>query len=140
MIAGEALLFLSSCLLGGAFGVVYDCFRVLRLFIPTGEKLAFMEDGIFFLLITIVNFLFFLSRTYGKLRVFLLIGELLGFLVYYLTAGRAVFFLMFHLSRGVKRACSGFLHICAKLFGIITRKIKNKTVNTDENTANHPDS
>ena len=140
MIAGEALLFLSSCLLGGSFGVLYDGFRVLRLFIPTGEKLAFIEDGLFFLLITAMNFLFFLSRTYGTLRVFLLVGELLGFLIYYLTVGRAVFFLMLHLSRGIKRAFHGTIHICAKIISIVARKFRNKTVDTDENIGNQPDS
>lgn len=140
MIAGEALLFLCSCLLGVGFGVVYDGFRVLRLFLPSGEKIVFVEDGLFFLIITVANFLFFLSRTYGELRLFLIIGELLGFLIYYLTAGRAVYFLMLHLSRGIKRLCGMVFHIFAKLFGIMFRNQKDKTVNNDENFANQLDS
>lgn len=140
MIAGEALLFLCSCLLGAGFGIVYDGFRVLRLFLPSGEKIVFIEDGLFFLIITAVNFLFFLSRTYGELRLFLLIGEFLGFLIYYLTAGRAVYFLMLHLSKGIKKLCRITFHIFAKLFGIIAHNKKNKTVNNNENFLNQLDS
>ena len=36
MIAAEAMLFLTSCLLGAALGVVYDLFRAVRLLFPPG--------------------------------------------------------------------------------------------------------
>lgn len=140
MIAGEALLFLCSCLIGVGFGILYDGFRVLRLFLPSGEKIVFVEDGLFFGIITVVDFLFFLSRTYGELRLFLIIGELLGFLMYYLTAGRAVYFLMLHLSRGIKRLCRKVLDILKTLFGTITQNQSDKTVTNDENPVNHLDS
>ncbi len=140
MIAKEALLFLRSCLLGAGFGVVYDGFRILRLFLPSGEKITFIEDGLFFLILSAANFLFFLSHTYGELRLFLLIGEALGFSIYYLTAGRAVYFLMLHLSKGVKRLFRRLFRLTAKLLGIIAYNSGNKTVNNNENDANRIDS
>jgi hypothetical protein len=136
MIAGEVRLFLFSCLLGVGFGGVYDGFRVLRLFLPAGEKSVFLEDALFFLLVTAVNFLFFLSRTYGQLRLFLLIGEGLGFLLYYLTAGRAVYFLMLRLSRGVKRLLRSIWQVVYK----IVQNSRRKTVCNDENAQNASDS
>ena len=54
MIAGEAMLFLLSCLIGVGFGAVYDLFRAFRLIFPAGKKAAFIEDGLFFLLFAAV--------------------------------------------------------------------------------------
>ena len=102
MIAGEAMLFLTSCMLGAALGVVYDFFRALRLLVPTGTALAFIEDGLFFAVVGAVEFVFFLNHTYGQLRVFLLVGQGLGFLIYYLTAGRAVYCVMLRLSKLIR--------------------------------------
>ncbi len=133
MIAGEAMLFLTSCLLGAALGVVYDFFRTLRLLIPTGSGLAFIEDGVFFACAGAAEFIFFLNHTYGQLRVFLLAGQGLGFMVYYLTAGRAVHCVMLRLSKIIRaiirRIAAGGGWIINKIF----RKISNKTVQTDEN-------
>ena len=70
MIAGEAMLFLASCLLGVGFGAVYDLFRAFRLIFPAGKKAAFVEDGIFFVIFAAINFLFFLDRSFGRLRLF----------------------------------------------------------------------
>ena len=68
MIAGEAMLFLLSCLIGVGFGAVYDLFRAFRLIFPAGKKAAFIEDGLFFLLFAAVNFLFFLDHSFGRRR------------------------------------------------------------------------
>ena len=38
MIAAEAMLFLTSCLLGAALGVVYDLFRAVRLLFRQGLR------------------------------------------------------------------------------------------------------
>ena len=136
MIAGEAMLFLLSCLIGVGFGILWDGFRVLRLLGPSGEKIVFIEDGLFFFAVMSVNFLFFLSRTYGQLRVFLLIGEGLGFLIYYLTVGRVVYFVMLRASRLVRTIITGIWQFICRIW----RKAIFKTVQKDENPAKNPDS
>lgn len=136
MIAGEAMLFLTSCLLGAALGVVYDLFRAVRLLFPPGAGLAFAEDGLFFGAVGVAEFVFFLNHTYGQLRVFLLIGQGLGFLIYYLTVGRAVYCVMLHLSRIIRgclqRVWKGLVWIVNKIF---TKK-HVKTVEMAENLQN----
>lgn len=136
MIAGEAMLFLTSCMLGAALGVVYDFFRALRLLVPTGAGLAFVEDGVFFAVAGAAEFVFFLNHTYGQLRVFLLVGQGLGFLIYYLTAGRAVYCIMLRLSkiiRGiVRRIFAAAVWIVNKIF----RYRRGKIVQTAENPEN----
>ena len=129
MIAVEAMLFLASCLLGVGFCAVYDLFRAFRLIFPAGKKAAFVEDGIFFVIFAAINFLFFLDRSFGRLRLFLLIGEGLGFTIYYLTAGRAVYFILGGVIGGIRRA---ILHI----FRYFSGKRRNKNVEGDENQPN----
>ncbi len=138
MIAAEAMLFLTSCLLGAALGVVYDFFRAVRLLFPPGAALAFAEDGLFFAVVGVAEFIFFLNHTYGQLRGFLLIGQGLGFLIYYLTAGRAVYCLMRRLTRLLK----GMVRwVCGRIIWIVNKicrgKIK-KTVQMAENPQNAP--
>ncbi len=135
MIAGEAMLFLTSCMLGAALGVVYDFFRALRLLVPTGTALAFIEDGLFFAVVGAVEFVFFLNHTYGQLRVFLLVGQGLGFLIYYLTAGRAVYCVMLRLSkliRGIiRRIFAAVVWIVNKIFQIRSKKIVQMAENAE---------
>lgn len=138
MIAAEAMLFLTSCLLGAALGVVYDFFRAVRLLFPPGAALAFAEDGLFFAVVGVAEFVFFLNHTYGQLRGFLLIGQGLGFLIYYLTAGRAVYCLMRRLTRLLK----GMVRwVCGRIIWIVNKicrgKVK-KTVQMAENLQNAP--
>ena len=101
MIAGEAMLFLLSCLIGVGFGAVYDLFRAFRLIFPAGKRRRLSKTG-FFPPLRAVNFLFFLDRSFGRLRLFLLIGEGLGFTVYYFTAGKAVYFILGGVIGGVR--------------------------------------
>ena len=131
MIAGEAMLFLLSCLIGVGFGAVYDFFRAFRLIFPAGKKAAFIEDGLFFLLFAAVNFLFFLDRSFGRLRLFLLIGEGLGFTVYYFTAGKAVYFILGGVIGGVRG-------LALRIFRHFFRKKDVKNVEGDENPAKRP--
>ncbi len=134
MIAGEAMLFLTSCLLGAALGVVYDFFRALRLLVPTGAALAFVEDGVFFACAGAAEFVFFLNHTYGQLRVVLLVGQGLWFLVYYLTAGRAVYCVMLRLSKIIRaiirRIFAAVVWIVNKIFRIRSKKIVQMAENT----------
>lgn len=138
MIAAEAMLFLTSCLLGAALGVVYDLFRAVRLLFPPGAALAFAEDGLFFAVVGVAEFVFFLNHTYGQLRGFLLIGQGLGFLIYYLTAGRAVYCLMRRLTQLIKGVIRWG---CGKVVWIVNkirRKRAEKTVQIAENPQNAP--
>lgn len=89
-LAEQAAVFLQSLLVGAALGILYDVFRVSRVAFPTAYGVVFAEDVLFFLICAIVTFFFGLSAIDGSLRVFLIIGELLGAVLYYFTLGRLV--------------------------------------------------
>ena len=77
--------FLLSMILGAFFGVFYDIFRASRMVKQASYVVVFIQDIIYFLIISFITFLFFLSITYGQIRFYILLGILLGFLLYLFT-------------------------------------------------------
>lgn len=84
-VAQPVILFLEACVLGVLLGVLYDVFRILRLALPHGKIIVFVEDILYFFLITVISFAFVLLWADGVVRSFLLLGELLGGVVYFFT-------------------------------------------------------
>ena len=107
-VAQQTGAFLRACLLGGALGLLYDCFRILRLAFPHtrdtrwGYALAFAEDILFFGLCAGASFLFMMETVHGQVRLFLLAGELLGAVLWHYTAGSVVLAVSHALLRGIK--------------------------------------
>lgn len=86
-LAEQTLAFLYACVLGAVLGTLYDLFRILRLAFPAGRGMLFIQDLLFWILCSIASFLFLLTNSDGVVRVFLLIGELLGGVLYHYTLG-----------------------------------------------------
>lgn len=111
-ISEQALEFLLSCLLGAVLGVLYDAFRILRAAIPHGRILTLLEDILFWALSAVITFFFLLLFSEGQVRLYILLGELLGFIVYYFTVGSLVIGASKWIIRQVKR----FLRFLYRLF------------------------
>ncbi len=90
-VAPEAEQFLIAVCFGGILGVGWDLFRILRLAGFASRALVFAEDLLYMLLVTLVTLLFFYWFTSGDFRVYVLIGEFLGWVLYYCTLGRLVY-------------------------------------------------
>ncbi len=84
--------FLLSVLLGAVLGVVYDCFRVARILLPplAKPKPTFFEDVLFWLIYGFCVFCFAAAAARGQVRVFMLLGSILGFALYILTLGNLI--------------------------------------------------
>lgn len=89
-LAEQALVFAEALLVGAALGLLYDVFRITRVAFPTAPGVVFAEDVLFFIICAVVTFFFGLTVIDGALRIFLILGELLGAIFYYFTAGRLV--------------------------------------------------
>lgn len=79
-----------SCGMGFLLGIYYDVFRVARLIMHSKQRVIFFQDLLFFLSSAVFTFLFALAVMDGRLRLYLFIGEGIGFLAYYFTIGRLV--------------------------------------------------
>ncbi|WP_052446666.1 spore cortex biosynthesis protein YabQ [Candidatus Soleaferrea massiliensis] len=89
-VSAQTLLFLQSCLLGAVLGVIYDVFRILRISFKNGSILIFLEDALFFIICAVLTFCFMLMSNDGQIRFFILLGEVIGFILYYFTIGALV--------------------------------------------------
>jgi len=87
-IADQTRLFLFSLGFGFALGILYDLFRIIRLLAGrTGRVSLMAQDILYCLCCTVLSFFFFLAVGDGAVRLYLLGGEILGWLVYYVSFG-----------------------------------------------------
>lgn len=86
-IAWQTWVFLYSIALGGLLGLFYDFFRIVRVALPHRPLAVLLEDLVFWTVCTTATFTFFLCMDGGRIRIFLLVGEGIGFVLYYFTVG-----------------------------------------------------
>lgn len=89
-VAAQTLLFFKSMCLGACLMLLYDGFRILRLAVKTPAALILLEDILFFAACAVASFLFLISANFGEIRLFALLGELLGAILCALTLSRVV--------------------------------------------------
>jgi spore cortex biosynthesis protein YabQ len=87
---GQTGLFLTTVAVGGAVGLFYDFFRVLRKTAPHGRLAVQLEDLFFWLTATVLVFYYMLHRNYGEIRFFTLLGTGIGLTLYFVTVSRWV--------------------------------------------------
>lgn len=90
-LATQTRTFLLSLGIGFLSGIVYDTVRIIRLSFFK-SKISVIISDIFFCLFTgILSFIFLITVNEGELRFYLLVGEILGFFVYYFSLGVVIF-------------------------------------------------
>lgn len=90
-IARQTQIFLFSLGFGFIMGIFYDLFRILRLCISAKKVSFIIFDVLYCILLCFCSFLFILSINEGEVRFYILIGEGIGFAVYYFSLGIIVF-------------------------------------------------
>ena len=105
--------FLYAVVMGVCFGPVYDALRAVRIVFPHPKALVFLEDILYTAFCGFCFFVFSTQFLWGELRAFVLVGALLGFLVYIFTAGRIVVWIFETAVRGIKRLCGKVKRACA---------------------------
>lgn len=111
-LADQTIIFLQSILVGALLGVFFDAFRISRIAIPTGRAVVFLEDVVFFALCAVITFALMLSAIEGQVRFFLLVGEVIGAVLYNLTLGR----LVMAVSKTIIHIVKSILHFIVRCF------------------------
>lgn len=134
-ISEQALEFLAACLLGAGIGVLYDVFRILRIAFKHGRIITIAEDLLFWILSAVITFFFLLLFSEGQVRVYILLGELLGFTVYYFSLGCLVMrfseWIIHLIKRLLKLLYKLLISPFVKLFSFIFRRIKGLVTKID---------
>lgn len=89
-VAGQTWSFLYSLLLGMGLGLFYDVFRILRIALPHRTIAVAMEDLVYWTSAAFLTFFFFFYTDGGRIRIYLLVGEAIGFIFYYFTLGAVI--------------------------------------------------
>ena len=84
MLAEQVYIFLSSVLIGAIMGVVFDFFRALRRNGNTKNIIVYIQDIVFWLIIAVIIITSSFILNNGDLRGYMLIGYVLGALLYML--------------------------------------------------------
>ncbi|MBP0979085.1 MAG: spore cortex biosynthesis protein YabQ [Oscillospiraceae bacterium] len=90
IISEQLIFFLRSILLGVILGFVFDVFKILRLLVKHNNIFVFIEDILFFCISAIFSYSFLINISYGQIRLFILIGQLIGFILYKLSVSNFV--------------------------------------------------
>ncbi len=106
--------FFISCIFGAGYCAFYDVFRVVRKIITHTTVIIFFQDILYFTVIGIVTFLLQLAFSAGEIRAYLLLGILLGFVIYNFT-----------LSLSVRKISVFLLNRLIKVIGVILRHVWN---------------
>lgn len=125
-ILAQATSFLYAMVLGAVLSVVYDVFRVIRVAFGGKKMAVFVEDLIFSLVALVITFVFVIAFNNGELRFFVLVGELLGFVVCHYTIGRIIV----GFSRAIINGVRWFLELIFTPIIRLFKKILTKTKET----------
>ena len=90
-ITAQCRTFLLALTLGAALSLLYDGFRLLRLILPEQCWRINLEDIFYCLLCGFFTLRFALEWEHGRLRSYLLLGELLGWLLCHFTVGQLIY-------------------------------------------------
>ena len=98
--------------LGGVFCLIYDFLRALRKQGFNSSFAVFIEDVIYFILITPITFCYLLALTNGELRGFFFVSLLSGF-----------FLVKISISKLFMKLCLNLIFIILKLFSVINIRL-----------------
>lgn len=102
---------------GFFIGILYDMFRLLRLLVCGGKSKAFLVSDILFALASaVLTFLFALTLLNGGIRGYVLFGELLGFLIYYISFGTFVVRMTDKIAAFLRRVFGTVFRVVSKPF------------------------
>jgi spore cortex biosynthesis protein YabQ len=118
-ISTQTTLFLYSLALGFGLGVIYDVFRTLRMFVPRVKWLTVTADILYFTLCGVISFFFVLVTDEGKLRVYTVLGIMLGWCIWYFSFGVLAMKISSAVVKGIKR----FFSLISKPVKLIFRKL-----------------
>lgn len=131
------ILFGASCLFGVILGVFYDFFRTLRLIFPHKYLMVLAEDVVFMTCYAVFISSFTSAAARGEFRFFYIFGNLIGFILYIVTAGNVV--------TGFTRRLISLLHSALRFIMLPLRKIyvsicekgRSKFVENSKNPVKH---
>ena len=115
MASNQAYLFMVFTLVGIAIGVLFDIFRILRKTIKTKDFVTCIEDILFWILTGLIIIFSMYKFCDGELRFFMIIGLILGTIIYLLTISRYLIMISVFIINLIKKIIFVPILICISL-------------------------
>jgi len=124
--------FLYSLILGVIFEIFYDVFRAMRKILSHKNIAVFIEDVVYFLVISLITFLFLLGFTNGEVRAYILFGIGVGFYLFYKLFSRYILCFLTFITKWIFKVFSlilkAYKRSFSKIYEIIAVFLENSTV------------
>ncbi len=88
---------LRAALFGVIFALIYDILRALRRVNAFSDFAVFLQDILYFIIVSPILFFLLLSLTNGEMRLYVFIGVIIGFVFIRLTVSKIFCFLLEHI-------------------------------------------
>ena len=132
MLTQEAVLFLKSLAVGGLLGFYYDLFYAVRLLFPGKWNVHIPLDILYCILAGAVTFRYILDENRGEIRFFILLGLVLGWVLYHFTLSRIFVCVFRFLLDGLKKLFSFLLRPIRKLLNAINKRARERSMRRAE--------
>ena len=119
----QYICFLYSLVLGVSLGIVYDLFKLDRLLFKRSKIFLFFSDILFWLISAFLIFTFCVIFSNGQIRGFIVLGTLLGFVIYRLTLSKLIFLLVNPLKKLVKKLNNRYYKLIEKANDFILKQV-----------------
>lgn len=118
----QYICFLYSLVLGVSLGIVYDLFKLDRLLFKRSKIFLFFSDILFWLISAFLIFTFCVIFSNGQIRGYIVLGTLLGFVIYRLTLSKLIFLLVNPLKKLVKKLNNRYYKLIEKANDFISKQ------------------
>ena len=125
---GQVQVFWYAVLLGLFSGFIYDVFRIIRLAFNSKRWSIFFQDILYFVIMALITFFFTIIFNNGEIRYYILAGQFIGWIAYYISVGRVVYKYSKSVLRFIKRVLGT---LCYPLKSIFHKLLKLKLCKRD---------
>ena len=122
--AEQTEIFFYSLGFGFLLGILYDVFRTLRLIISRSNGFVLFMDLLYFAVCSLLMFCFMLATDSGRIRIYAIAGEILGWLIYYFSFGAVAIRISNAFVGAFRRLIYTVFRRLKAVFGKPCRKIK----------------
>lgn len=123
----QLLTFGYALILGAIFCVLYDFLSAHRIANRCGAVTVFIADLAFWIVAAFTTFLFLLARTKGEIRGYVLVAELIGFVIFRLTFSKLLFAVLLAFFKTLARINTFFSDVFERLADFVN-EISQKTL------------
>lgn len=117
----QALLFLTTVIIGAFIGFIYDFIRIFRKVIRHPDFVVQIEDSAFWILSAAGIFIIMLDRNYGEIRLFSILGIFIGMIIYFFTVSRPFLSVSFAIIDFIKRVIKFIIYVVLLPFKFILK-------------------